>query len=55
MKPKHALKEIEPLTQDKNAVTTKRFKKCYRVLSGHIKMLEKDNRRLRNKLRNRRD
>jgi len=52
MKPKQALDELEPLTKDKNAVTTKRFRKCYQVISGHIKMLEKDNRKLRNQNKN---
>lgn len=41
MKPHQALTELQPLTQDKNAVTTKRFKKCYRVITAHVQMLEK--------------
>jgi len=52
MKPQQALNELEPLTRDKNAVTTKRFKKCYRVITAHVQMLEKDNRKLRNQNKN---
>lgn len=55
MKPKRAIKEIEKAMLIGNSVPVAEIEKYIRVLLSDNKMLEKDNKRLREKLKKRRD
>lgn len=54
MKPKQAIKHLEFIAENQQTVSTNRIKDMVQVISSHQKMLEKDNRRLRRRIKRQR-
>jgi len=50
VKPRQALKHLEFIVDNQQSVSTSRLKDLIKVISDHQKMLEKDNKRLRNRI-----
>ena len=54
MKPHQALKHIQFIVENQQSVSTSRLKELIKVVASHQKMLEKDNKRLRNRIKRQR-
>ena len=54
MKPKQALKHLQFIVDNQQSVSTSRLKKLVKVIGDHQKMLERDNKRLRKRIKRQR-
>jgi len=54
MKPKQAIKHLQFIVDNQKSVSTSRLKDLITVVSSHQKMLERDNKRLRKRIKRQR-